>query len=114
MAKYNPNRPNWPGAFQNVLIAGMQKGWTLAILLCGFGLAIWLSTPDEQKIELLKSVESFWICRAGWVVSFVVIIISGKIFFRQQVMYKSEIKRLCAERDKSQKRLGIEIESSDE
>lgn len=110
----NPNKPNCPGAFQNVLIFAIQKGLGFPILISVFCAVIYGLTPDELKEELWKAVESLWVGRAGWVVSFAVIIISGKIFFRQQFMYKSEIKRLCAERDKSQKRRGIEIESSDE
>ena len=115
MAKENnPNKPNWPGFAQNVLIVAMQKGLGFPILIFVFCAVIYGLTPDEQKLGFLKSAESFWICRAGWVVSFFVIVISGKIIFRQHFRHKTEIMRVCAERDKNQKQCGVEIESSDE
>lgn len=115
MAKeINPNKPNWPGAVQNSLITAIQKGGLLPILLCLVVVSFYGLTPDEQKPGFLKSAESFWICRAGWVVSFFIIMISGTIIFRQHFRHKSEMNRLISERDKNQKQRGIEIESSDE
>ncbi len=110
----NPNKPNWPGAFQNVLIVAMQKGLGFPILIFCFCIAIYGLTPDELKKELWKAVESLRVGRAGWVLSFFVIVISGKIIFRQRASHKAEIERVCAERDKYQKQCGVEIESSDE
>ena len=110
----NPNKPNWPGAVQNVLIVAMQKGLGFPILIFVFCAVIYGSTPDELKKELWKAVESLWVRRAGWVVSFFVIVISGKIIFRQHFRHKTEIMRVCDERDKYQKQCGVKIESSDE
>ena len=118
MAKENnPNKPNWPGAFQNVSILIIQREGIWPVLFCvsvvtTLVASYWV-TPDEQNPEIWSPVTSIY-CVMGWIVSFAIYVFFKTRDHRQRLKYNEEFKRLSAERDKSQRRRGIEIESSDD
>lgn len=107
----NPNKPNWPGAVQNVFKEAIQKGGACPFLFCCSFVAVFLFTPGEQKIELLKEVIfNNWICTMAWIMC----LVCGVVIYQQRINFGKECNRLSGERDKNQKQRGIEIESSNE
>ena len=102
MAKKTPNKNtiNWPGAFQNVLMASINKGQLPVLLVGVILLVLIIKIPSQEAASIfyktIDALEHYHIL--GWIFSFVLTLLWFFNSKRVRRVHANEMKRIAEEK----------------